>query len=103
MCRSGPAERRGSRTGQAAGAGRPRAARIPADRALLDIWTGPFPTGPELIDQMAGGIGGLSRTGPRPGTDSAMPTTTQGLSAGVADPFRLAAEAFQRGLGHRLG
>ena len=68
----------------------------PADRALLDIWTGPFVTGPERIDQWRA----AARAYPdRPETwyELGNEYYHKGLSVGVPDPFRLAAESFQRG------
>ena len=68
----------------------------PADRALLDIWTGPFLTGPELIDRwQAASAAYPDRSETWYGLGDAY--YHQALSAGVADPFRLAAEAFHRG------
>ena len=84
----------GRRAKRLALAGRDRLS--PADRALLDIWAGPFPNGPEWIERWQSAA-------------SAHPDRSEiwygladayfhhGLSAGVQDPFRLAAEAFQRG------
>ena len=68
----------------------------PADRALLDIWTGPFVTGPERIDQWRG----VSVTYPdrsEPWYELGDAYYHLGLSAGLANPFQLAAESFQRG------
>ena len=68
----------------------------PADRALLDIWTGPFQTGPELIDRWQEASAAYPhRAETWYGLGDAY--YHQALSAGVADPFRLAAEAFHRG------
>jgi len=68
----------------------------PADRALLDIWTGPFVTGPERIDQRRAAAEAYPD---RPETWYELGDAYyhQGLSVGVPDPFRLAAESFQRG------
>jgi protein kinase-like protein len=68
----------------------------PADRALLDIWTGPFVTGPQWIEQWQAASAAYPD---RPETWYELGDVYyhQGLSVGIADPFRLAAEAFQRG------
>jgi hypothetical protein len=70
---------------------------VPADQALLDIWTGPFPTGPEWIDRWQNASAAFPG---RPETWYGLGDAYfhDGLSAGVTDPFRYAAEAFQRGL-----
>ncbi|MEO6055483.1 MAG: serine/threonine-protein kinase [Gemmatimonadales bacterium] len=73
-----------------------RARLSPGDQALLDDWTGPTPTGPELFAR-------------RLAVAKAYPDRAEtwswlgdgyfhyGMSAGLEDPLRLADEAFQRG------
>jgi tetratricopeptide (TPR) repeat protein len=68
----------------------------PADRALLDVWAGPHPTAPELFERWQAAA-------------TAYPDRAEtwyglgdnyyhwGMLAGLSDPLRLAAEAFQRG------
>jgi tetratricopeptide (TPR) repeat protein len=68
----------------------------PADRALLDIWTGPFVTGPERIDQWRG-VSVTYPDRPEPWYELGDAYYHLGLSAGLANPFQLAAESFQRG------
>jgi hypothetical protein len=63
---------------------------------LLDIWTGPFVTGPQRIDQSQAASAAYPD---RPETWYELGDVYyhQGLSVGIADPFRLAEESFQRG------
>ena len=67
-----------------------------ADQTLLDNWTGPMVTAPERIDQWRG----ATVTYPdRPETWYELGDAYYhlGLSAGLANPFQLAEETFQRG------
>ena len=67
-----------------------------ADQTLLDNWTGPMVTAPERIDQWRG----ATVTHPdRPETWYELGDAYYhlGLSAGLANPFQLAEETFQRG------
>ncbi|MBA3658990.1 MAG: hypothetical protein H0W67_05275, partial [Gemmatimonadales bacterium] len=87
----GDAGRRGKRLALAG-----RARLDPADRALLDIWSGPMLTASERIDQWrAATIAYPDR--PEPWYELGDVYYHLGLSAGVPNPFRLAEEAFQRG------
>ncbi len=68
----------------------------PADRALLDIWTGPFPSGPERIERFLT----VARAYPeRPEVwyDLGDQYFHNGALVGLEEPLRSAADAFDRG------
>ena len=84
----------GDRAQRLALAGRDRLG--PADRALLDIWTGPLPTAPDWIKQWQAAVGAHPDVAEAwYGLGDAY--YHNGLSAGVSGPFRYAAGAYRRG------